>query len=412
MIDFLTATGISFLVNTLFFFIAVRKKSDIVTDLSYGLSFFLTSLALIVLHGMKSAVALIPFILVMLWSLRIAGFLFRRILTFKVDHRFDGRREDPVKFAKFWGLQAISTSIIMLPVIATISNSPPSLSWLQMLGIIISLAGIVLEAIADNQKFRFKKDGKTGFISTGLWSWSRHPNYFGEMLVWWGLYLYVLPMLTGWWHLALAGPVYITSLLLFVSGIPLLEKAADQKFGKDAEYLAYKARTSVLIPRPPRLPGKTSSKSTLGIPAVPSLSMDKFKGRWYELARIPLPIARDWVQTSDVYEEGKNGFWNVRYEGKAGSFSGPAKVLKQKLRIPDPAKPGEMEVSFIPGVWMKYRLIHISDDGNAMLVTSTKMKYLWIMSRLPKVSEETYTSLVAKASEFGFDVSLLEKVPQ
>ncbi|MCE1207730.1 MAG: lipocalin family protein, partial [Spirochaetia bacterium] len=68
--------------------------------------------------------------------------------------------------------------------------------------------------------------------------------------------------------------------------------------------------------------------------------------------------------------------------------------------------------SFIPGIWMKYRLIYISEDGNAMLVTSKKMKYLWIMSRLPQVPEETYASLVAKASEFGFDVSLLEKVPQ
>lgn len=412
MIDFLTATGISFLVNILFFLIAVRRKSDIVTDLSYGLSFFLTALALVYLHGMASAVSLVPFILVMLWSLRIAGFLFLRILTFKVDHRFDGRREDPVKFAKFWGLQAISTSIIMLPVIATISNPPPYFSLLQIIGSLIALTGISLEAIADNQKFKFKKAGKTGFISTGLWSWSRHPNYFGEMLVWWGLYLYALPMLTGWWHLAILGPVYITSLLLFVSGIPLLEKSADQKFGQDPTYAAYKARTSILFPRPPRLPGKTGKRSTRGIPAVHSLDMGKFRGRWYELARIPLPVARDWVQTSDVYEEGKDGFWNVRYEGKAGSASGPAKVLKQKLRIPDPAKPGEMEVSFIPGVWMKYRLIYISEDGNAMLITSKKMKYLWILSRLPQVPEETYASLVAKASEFGFDVSLLEKVQQ
>jgi apolipoprotein D and lipocalin family protein len=145
---------------------------------------------------------------------------------------------------------------------------------------------------------------------------------------------------------------------------------------------------------------------------VSELDLARFEGRWYELARIPIPVARDWVDTSDVYVHNPDGTWSVRYEGKKGYSSGPSKVLKQRLRIPDPAKPGEMEVSMIPFVWMKYRLIHMSADYRFMLVTSSSRNFLWLMSREPRPPEADYEALVEKAAALGFDRFRLEKVPQ
>ncbi|MEN6491294.1 MAG: DUF1295 domain-containing protein [Rectinema sp.] len=408
----LIALGISFLVNALFFVFASIKKTDVVTDLSYGLSFFLTSLGLALVTHVHGFFWLFPFVAVMLWAARLSFYLFRRILTIKVDHRFDGRREDPVKFAQFWILQAVSTVIIMLPVIIGASREPVGFSFLQLLGGLVWLIGLLIEAVADAQKFKFKKNNPDGFVSTGMWSWSRHPNYFGEMLVWWGLWLYVLPSLQGWENIAVLGPLYITILLRFVSGVPLLEKTASGKYGSLPEYKDYVSSTHLLFPWPPKSKSANARSSTASIPTIGSLSDEEFAGRWYELGRIPLPVARDWIMTSDVYEKQPDGTWRVRYEGKPDQDRTRTKVLRQKLKRPDAAAPGEMLVSFLPGIWMKYRAIHMSSDRQSMLVTSSKMKYLWIMSRNADLPEEEYQTLLSTAASLGFDTRAVEKVPQ
>ncbi len=408
----LIALGISFLVNALFFMFASLRKTDTVTDLSYGLAFLLTSLGLVLVFRVGGALWLFPFIAVMLWSLRLMLYLFVRILTIKVDHRFDGRRDDPVKFARFWILQALSINIIMLPVILSARRAPSFFSIYHVLGSAIWLLGLLIESVADSQKFRFKRQHREDFIATGVWSWSRHPNYFGEMLVWWGLWLYVLPSLQGIEHLAILGPLYISILLRFVSGVPLLEKSAQKKYGSNPEYQEYVARTNLLIPWPPKSESSNSRASTANIPTIESLSDEEFAGRWYELGRIPLPIARDWYMTSDVYEKQADGTWRVRYEGKSGSNPVRQSVLRQKLKRPYPSKPGEMVVSFIPGIWMKYRVIHISADRRSMIVTSSKMKYLWIMSRNANLAEEEYQALLAVAAHFGFDTRAVQRVRQ
>lgn len=148
------------------------------------------------------------------------------------------------------------------------------------------------------------------------------------------------------------------------------------------------------------------------IPTVSTLDLSRFEGTWYELSRIPIPIARDWVDTVDIYIHNDDGSWSVRYEGNKGSVSGPRKVLKQKLRIPDPSKPGDMEVSFIPFVWMKYRLIYMSDDCRFMLVGSSSMDYLWLMSREARPTTKEYDSLAQKAASLGYDITRLERVLQ
>jgi len=120
-----------------------------------------------------------------------------------------------------------------------------------IIGLIIWIFGFSMEALADMQKNRFNANpaNKGKFIQTGLWSRSRHPNYFGEIVIWIGVAVIALPVLQGWQWVALISPLFVTLLLTRVSGVPLLEKKSDAKWGGQPDYEAYKQCTPVLIPR-------------------------------------------------------------------------------------------------------------------------------------------------------------------
>jgi len=252
---FILASLTAVVVNGLFFAYASVKKTDVVTDLSYGLSFALVSLTLILLNPDAGFTALLPAWLTILWALRLGGYLFTRIIKTKVDHRFDAMRDKPLRFARFWILQAMAVAIIVLPVVASVASGlvPRGIGILELVGLLMWCAGFIIEAVSDAQKSAFKNSGAKGPITTGLWRYSRHPNYFGETLLWWGIFVFSLPALSGGLYLAIFGPVVITLLLLFVSGIPLLEKSADAKYGGDPAYREYKRKTSIFIPLPPRV---------------------------------------------------------------------------------------------------------------------------------------------------------------
>jgi steroid 5-alpha reductase family enzyme len=245
---------VSLAVNAAFFAFAAIRETDVVTDLSYSLSFALLAIVLPWL-GAHEPIQLAAAAMVLAWAVRLGGYLLRRILRIKVDHRFDEMRGNPLRFARFWLLQAISVAVIMLPVSYLLGrDSAPGFGPWAIVGVLIWLAGLVIESIADAQKsaFRGKQENRGRFIESGLWRYSRHPNYFGEILVWWGLFVFAVPFLHGAAFAVVIGPVFITLLLLFVSGIPLLERSADEKYGDDPAYHAYKARTSILVPLPPR----------------------------------------------------------------------------------------------------------------------------------------------------------------
>lgn len=241
-------------VNGIFFAYAAWRKTDVVTDLSYSLSFALVSVALIMLNVSSGPIALIPAALTFVWAVRLGSYLFTRIIKTKVDHRFDGMREHPLKFANFWILQTIAVTLILLPVAGAVQSASLLTAFgpFQLVAVILWAAGFLIEVVADAQKAVFKSRSTGGFISSGLWSWSRHPNYFGETLLWWATFIYLLPALSGAAFLTIIGPIFITFLLLRVSGIPLLEKSADAKHGNDPAYIDYKRRTSVFIPLPPK----------------------------------------------------------------------------------------------------------------------------------------------------------------
>ena len=254
MTAILLSLGIALAVNGVFFAVAAARRTDVVTDLSYSLTFALLAVVLL-FTGAAEPIQLLASLLVVVWAVRLGTYLFRRIMRMKVDHRFDGMRDDPLRFARFWLLQAITVAVVMLPVTYLLDrDDPPGLGARSIAGAAVWLVGLLVEAIADAQKsaFRAKVENRDRFVASGLWRYSRHPNYFGEMLVWWGLFLYTVPVLHGAAFAVVAGPVFITLLLLFVSGIPPLERSADEKYGNDPAYREYKRRTSILVPLPPR----------------------------------------------------------------------------------------------------------------------------------------------------------------
>lgn len=233
------------------FLIAFRLKSDKLTDISYAVSFI--ALALLALHESKgTAYTLIGIGLVCVWALRIGSFLLYRVLRAGSDRRFDGMREHFWKFGKFWLGQAVTVWILMLPITLAASGNG---TWhtFALVGIACWLVGLALESMADLQKYRFTHNpaNKNQWIDNGIWHYSRHPNYFGEMLVWIGIYLYVLPSLSLDSQLVgIASPLFIIVLLLFVSGVPILERDADKRWGIIPAYKTYKKQTSLLIPLP------------------------------------------------------------------------------------------------------------------------------------------------------------------
>ncbi len=155
-----------------------------------------------------------------------------------------------------------------------------------------------------------------------------------------------------------------------------------------------------------------NAPSTAGMPTVPDFDRSLFEGKWYEIARIPISIARDWVGTTDTYIRTGEGTWKVLYEGFKGGFDGKKGLMTQVLRIKDPARPGDMEAKPFPLVWMPYRLVYWNEADRTMLVTSGTVDFLWVMAKDPVPSEAAYAAAVARARELGFDVSRLERVPQ
>jgi steroid 5-alpha reductase family enzyme len=245
--------GISLLIQAVLFAFAATLKTDKVTDLSYGLSFVLIAIALLRRGDPGQRPQLALALMVILWGLRLAGYLLFRIVHMGRDKRFDGVRENFVRFLRFWLFQGIAVWVIMLPVIVWF-DSPGPWHALMTVGAIVWAAGLAIEAIADAQKFAAKSrpGGDARWMATGLWRYSRHPNYFGELLVWWGIFLFVVRDLTLVERLSVIGPLAITVLLLRVTGIPTLEASAAKKWGDNPDYQAYVARTSRLVPMPPK----------------------------------------------------------------------------------------------------------------------------------------------------------------
>jgi len=193
--------------------------------------------------------------LVGVWAARLGTFLFRRIRADGKDRRFDAIKTSFGRFLLAWTLQGMwicFTAGAALAAMTSVRSVPMgTLGWI---GLLVWIIGFGIEVVSDQQKSRFRANPahEGRFISTGLWAWSRHPNYFGEIVLWLGVALIAAPALQGWQYATLLSPVFVTILLTMGSGIPLLEERADQTWGGQADYEEYKSSTPVLVPRPPR----------------------------------------------------------------------------------------------------------------------------------------------------------------
>lgn len=260
---FITSLLIALGIQAVLFVFAFKFKTDKLTDAAYGLTFI--SIALYWLYNdnwIVSRFRLIVALMVVVWALRLIGYLLIRVIKTGKDSRYDGRRESFRKFAQFWLFQAIAVWLIMLPAVYMLTrNRVPLLGTVPTIGLYVWSFGLIIETLADKQlySFRFKKDNKGKWIDEGLWHYSRHPNYFGEILVWLGVFIFGLSTYAGLGWLVVIGPLTIMGLLMFGSGIPVLEKANDKKWGHDPDYQRYKAATSILVPMPSKGAKKVSS---------------------------------------------------------------------------------------------------------------------------------------------------------
>lgn len=191
--------------------------------------------------------------LVVIWAVRLGGFLFLRVLATGGDGRFDRIKTSAPRFLVAWSLQGLWISATVLAALICIGHrEPAALGWVDALGLFLWVIGFAIETVADEQKRRFRKSGSPdGFISTGLWAWSRHPNYFGEILLWTGVAIIASASMAGWGWLGLISPLFVFALLRYGSGIPILERRSDQRFGHLPAYQKYKGKTPLLILSPP-----------------------------------------------------------------------------------------------------------------------------------------------------------------
>ena len=244
--------GLIFLIQWLAFIPAYLQQTEKFYDLTGSITYISAiTLAVILSNGVDGR-ALLLWALVVIWALRLGTFLFRRIQKAGKDDRFDELKPSLIRFLNAWTIQGLWVTFTMAAALVAITTTKrKELDFFAILGFLIWVFGFGFEVVADAQKSRFNAnpENKGRFIQTGLWSRSRHPNYFGEIVLWVGIAVIALPVLQGWQWVALISPVFVSVLLTRVSGVPLLEKKADRKWGGQEDYEAYKKRTPVLIPR-------------------------------------------------------------------------------------------------------------------------------------------------------------------
>jgi steroid 5-alpha reductase family enzyme len=254
MMELVKLAGISalvvFIYMTVFFILALIRRDNSIADVAWGPGFVIVAGTTLLISGSFTPRQLIAAGMILIWGLRLGARIYLR-------NRGKGEDERYRKWRETWGKSFVIRSyfqVFMLqggllllnsaPVIAINAHDTGKLGVLDFFGMLLWVSGFCLEAISDRQLDRFTADSKNRgrIMSTGLWRYSRHPNYFGEVLLWWGLYVMALSVPWGW--LSAVGPLTITALILFVSGIPMTEKLMEN----NPEFALYKRRTSVFIP--------------------------------------------------------------------------------------------------------------------------------------------------------------------
>jgi steroid 5-alpha reductase family enzyme len=255
MRTFLLTGGAILLYMTCWFIAAqIRGRNDI-ADVAWGLGFILAAAVSLVAGGIFTLRGLLISSLVLIWGIRLALHIHKRNSGKGEDPRYRKWREEWGRwfvlrsFLQVFMLQGILLLMVAIPIVFANTEPAAPLGWLDFLGITVWLTGFCFEAVGDLQLLRFIRTptNKGRLMTTGLWRYTRHPNYFGEVTLWWGIWLMTLALPGGW--LTVIGPLTITTLILKVSGIPMLEKPYEER----ADFQEYKRRTSAFFPLPPNM---------------------------------------------------------------------------------------------------------------------------------------------------------------
>ncbi len=239
---------------SLWFVVSLVKKRNDVADVAWGLGFVLISWASFFLSLQTSVRGLVVNILVSVWGTRLAWHIFKRNRNKPEDYRYLAWRQTWGKwfyirsYVQVYFLQGMLLFLIALPVLVINQNHGQSLRILEFVGVGVWLVGFCFEVVGDAQLARFIKNptNKGKLMQSGLWAYTRHPNYFGEVTQWWGIWVLAWAVPNG--YVSIVGPLTITFLILKVSGIPLLEK----KMAAKPEFAEYRRRVSVFFPLPPK----------------------------------------------------------------------------------------------------------------------------------------------------------------
>lgn len=248
--DLLQPFLIILLYFTVFFIVATAIKNNSIVDMGWGLGFVLVTLYAYLNAGHFTLRGTVALVLVAVWGLRLAKHIFQRNMGKPEDFRYANWRKEwgkwvvPRAFFQVFMLQGVFMYIVVFPVLLIQRSGLPGFGLTEMMGLILWCIGFYFEAVGDWQLKQFKAnpDNKGKIITTGLWKYTRHPNYFGEALMWWGIWVMALTVPLGW--LGIISPLTITYLLRFVSGVPMLEK----KYKDREDFQAYAAKTNAFIP--------------------------------------------------------------------------------------------------------------------------------------------------------------------
>ena len=257
---YLVNLGVLFVFFTLFFILAQIKKNNGLADIAWGLGFVVVAVTSLIVKGEYTLIPLVVTGLVTLWGFRLFFYIGLRNWNKPEDYRYvDMKKKWKTNlvlkaFLFVFMVQGLLLFIISIPIQLTSLQSGTADSLFQYivlgLGVVLWLTGFFFEAVGDNQLkvFKSKPENKGKILSTGLWKYTRHPNYFGEALMWWAIWIVSLSSLAYLNLLGIISPILITYLLLFVSGVPLLEK----KYKNNALFQEYAKKTSVFFPLPPK----------------------------------------------------------------------------------------------------------------------------------------------------------------
>ena len=250
---FIICASVGFMLHWLAFIPAFAYQTEHYFDLIGSASYIGTVILTVALHPGMDTRGLIISVMIAVWAVRLGSFLFARVKKAGKDRRFNEIKTRFFRYMFTWTLGGAWVFITMAAGLAAMTSTTQQAVGIPFfIGTTLWVLGFGLEVVADSQKTSFRRQAANAekFITTGLWQYSRHPNYFGEIILWLGIAVMAAPVLVGWQLAALISPVFVFFLLTKVSGIPMLEKSGLERWGSDPKYQRYISITSSLVPLP------------------------------------------------------------------------------------------------------------------------------------------------------------------